>query len=77
MKPVVTMKAVAIEQQEMMEYKESIFRELPILILSVEQFGTLEVVEDYLLNKMAGKQDTSNQGIFQNIFKSQSREKKL
>ena len=38
-------------------YKESIFKETPFLVLSVEQFGTLEVIEEYLLNKFSSKEE--------------------
>jgi hypothetical protein len=58
------------EQLEMYEFKENLFKEVPVLVLCVEQFGTLEIVEEYLLNKMAAKQDGNHNGFFQNIFKS-------
>lgn len=44
-------------QAELYQYKDSIFKEVPALTLSVEQFGTLEVIEDYLLNKLHSKED--------------------
>ena len=44
-------------QEEMFSYKDAIFKEVPVLALSVEQFGTLEVIEDYLLNKLNSKDD--------------------
>lgn len=50
-------------QAEMFSYKDSIFKEVPVLALSVEQFGTLEVIEDYLLNKLNSKDDL-NGGLF-------------
>ena len=45
--------------RDIYHYKESIFKEIPLLVLSVEQFGTLEVIEDYLLNKLASKEDAN------------------
>lgn len=50
-------------QAEMFAYKDSILKEVPVLSLSVEQFGTLEVIEDYLLNKLNSKDDL-NAGLF-------------
>jgi len=50
-------------QTELYYYKDSIFKEVPLLALSVEQFGTLEVIEDYLLNKLNSKEDL-NGGLF-------------
>ena len=47
---------------DLYNYKESVFKEIPLLVLSVEQFGTLEVIEDYLLNKLASKEDTYSFG---------------
>lgn len=44
-------------QSELYHYKDSIFKDVPLLALSVEQFGTLEVIEDYLLNKLNSKDD--------------------
>jgi len=44
-------------QMELYMYKDAMFKELPLLVLSVEQFGTLEVIEDYLLNKLNSKED--------------------
>lgn len=41
----------------MYETKERIFKEVPYLMLAVELFGTFEVIEDYLLNRLAGKED--------------------
>lgn len=46
-------------QTELFMFKESVFKEIPLLALSVEQFGTLEVIEDYLLNKLNCKEDIS------------------
>jgi hypothetical protein len=46
-------------QTELFSYKEAVFKEIPLLALSVEQFGTLEVIEDYLLNKLNCKEDIS------------------
>ena len=37
---------------ELYTYKEEILGEIPSLALSIEMFGTLELVEDYLLNKL-------------------------
>ena len=50
-------------QTELLQYKDSIFRDVPMLALSVEQFGTLEVIEDYLLNKLNSKEDLQG-GLF-------------
>lgn len=45
------------EEKEMLEAKERIYKEVPFLMLAVELFGTFEVIEDYLLNKLSGKED--------------------
>lgn len=45
------------EQRELFENKERVFKEIPSLMLAVELFGTFEVIEDYLLNKLTGKED--------------------
>ena len=47
-------------QMELFMFKEQLFKELPLLVLSVEQFGTLEVIEDYLLNKLNSKEDLAS-----------------
>ena len=44
-------------QQELYEYKAKFFTEIPVFIMSLEQFGTLESIEEYLLNKLEGKTD--------------------
>ena len=50
-------------QTELYYHKDSIFKDVPMLSLSVEQFGTLEVIEDYLLNKLNSKEDLAG-GLF-------------
>jgi len=50
-------------QNELYSYKDTVFKEVPLLALSVEQFGTLEVIEDYLLNKLNSKEDLAG-GLF-------------
>ena len=42
---------------ELYSHKEDMLKYIPSLVLSVEQFGTLEVIEDYLLNKLSSKED--------------------
>lgn len=49
--------SASIEDLEKLESKKKVFKEVPVLMLSVEQFGTFEVIEDYLLNKFNGKED--------------------
>ena len=41
----------------MYESKERIYKEIPFLMLAVELFGTFEVIEDYLLNRLTCKED--------------------
>ena len=41
----------------MYESKEKIYKEIPFLMLAVELFGTFEVIEDYLLNRLTCKED--------------------
>jgi len=38
--------------------------------MSLEQFGTLESIEDYLLNKLESKSDVNYAGIFDYYLKS-------
>ncbi len=41
---------------EIYELKETLLKEQPTQILTVEHFATLDLVENYLLNKMAGRE---------------------
>jgi len=61
-------------QNELFTYKDSVFKEVPLLALSVEQFGTLEVIEDYLLNKLNSKEDLAG-GLFGRNFNEFVQEK--
>ena len=58
---------------ELYHYKEDILEEIPMLSLSLEIFGTLEAVEDYLLNKLNSKDDiyATSQKIMQRSKKGQ------
>ena len=58
------------ESRDILEFKESLLKEIPLLVLSIEQFGTLEIIEDFLLNKITGKNDFQYGGIFNTIFNS-------
>ena len=58
------------ESKDILEFKESLLKEIPLLVLSIEQFGTLEIIEDFLLNKITGKNDFQYGGIFNTIFNS-------
>ena len=58
------------ESKDILEFKESLLKEIPLLVLSIEQFGTLEIIEDFLLNKITGKNDVQYGGIFNTIFNS-------
>lgn len=58
------------ESKDILEFKESLLKEIPLLVLSIEQFGTLEIIEDFLLNKITGKNDLQYGGIFNTIFNS-------
>jgi len=60
------------ESRDILEFKESLLKEIPLLVLSIEQFGTLEIIEDFLLNKITGKNDVQYGGIFTTIFNSKS-----
>ena len=58
-------------QEEMLGFKSSIFRELPVFNLSLENYKTLEVIEDYLLNKLNCKEDFAlGNAHYDKIFKS-------
>lgn len=63
-------KNVNKESLDILEFKESLLKEIPLLVLSIEQFGTLEIIEDFLLNKITGKNDAQYGGIFNTIFSS-------
>lgn len=63
-------KSVNKESLDILEFKESLLKEIPLLVLSIEQFGTLEIIEDFLLNKITGKNDAQYGGIFNTIFSS-------
>lgn len=63
-------KNLSKESKDILEFKESLLKEIPLLVLSIEQFGTLEIIEDFLLNKITGKNDVQYGGIFNTIFNS-------
>lgn len=63
-------KIVNKESLDILEFKESLLKEIPLLVLSIEQFGTLEIIEDFLLNKVTEKNDAQYGGIFNTIFNS-------
>ncbi len=58
------------QQQGLFDYKVKFFTEIPVFVMSLEQFGTLESIEEYLLNKLEGKGDLDYQGIFNHYVKS-------
>jgi len=60
------------ESKDILDFKECLLKEIPLLVLSIEQFGTLEIIEDFLLNKITGKNDFQYGGIFKTIFNSKN-----
>lgn len=62
------------QQNEIYQYKNKFFKEIPMFVMSLEQFGTLHSIQDYLLNKLESKSDLDYVNIFNHYLKSIKKE---